>query len=196
MKVIKSFHYRRYELNWLRLTIQGLLILLAGMTFSFASAIKSQAIVMNAHSFSWLPVCGIILASLGILGCLDAVFAKNQTTFVQKLHTGILDAVSGILIILGISGTPERLCSLIGGFLLIRGLTRLAMAYSLGYRHILLTLLSGLTPILLGILVYLGWPNSEGWFLALCLSLEITVRGFAMMAFGLWVREHKEIKVT
>ncbi len=196
MKVIKSFHYRRYELNWLRLTVQGLLILLTGMTFAFASAIKSHAIVMNANAFSWLPVCGIILASLGVLGCLDAVFAKNQTAFVQKLHTGILDATTGILIILGVSSTPERLCSLIAGFLLIRGLTRLAMAYSLGYRHIVLTLLSGVAPISLGILVYLGWPNSEGWFLALCLSLEITIRGFAMMAFGLWIREHKDVEVA
>lgn len=196
MKVIKSFHYRRYELNWLRLTVQGLLILLTGITFSFASAIKSHAIVMNSHTFSWLPVCGIILASFGVLGCLDAVFAKNQTAFVQKLQTGILDTVTGVLIILGISGTPERLCSLIAGFLLIRGIARLAMAYSLGYRHILLTLLSGSTPILLGVLVYLGWPNTEGWFLALCLSLEITIRGFAMMMFGLWVREHKDVKIA
>lgn len=196
MEVLKNFHYRRYEANWLRLTVQGLVILLAGLTFAFASAIKSDAIIMNARLFSWLPVCGIILTSLGILGCLDALFAKEPADFVQKLHTGILDTVAGLLIIMGISVSPERLCSLIGGFLLVRGIARLAMAYVMGYRQIYLTLLSGFLPILLGALVYLGWPNSDGWFLSLCLSLEITTRGFSMMAFGLWIRDREDIELA
>lgn len=194
MNVLKNFRYQRYEANWLRLMVQGQLIMLAGLTFAFASAVKSDAIIMNARLFSWLPVCGIILSSLGVLACIDAVFAKEPADFVQKLHTGILDTVVGILIIIGISVTPERLCALIAGFLLIRGIARLAMAFTLGYRNIYLTLLSGILPILLGTFVYLGWPNSEGWFLSLCLSLEIATRGFAMMVFGLWLRSRRDVK--
>jgi uncharacterized membrane protein HdeD (DUF308 family) len=194
--MFKSLHYQRANLNWLRLTVEGLLILLAGLTFAFASAVKSDAIMMNARDFSWLPVCGIILTSLGVLSCLDAVFSKEPGDFVQKLHTGIFDTVVGALIILGVSLSPERLCSLIAGFLLIRGITRLAMAYSLGYRQIFLTLLSGLVPISLGAMVYLGWPNSDGWFLSLCLSLEIVTRGFAMMVFGLWVKDRGDIEIA
>jgi uncharacterized membrane protein HdeD (DUF308 family) len=195
MKVLTNFHYQRYESDWLRIAVEGLVILLIGLTFAFASAVKSDAMIMNARSFSWLPASGIILASLGVLGCLDALFVKEPGPFVQKLQTGILDAVVGLLIIVGVSATPERLCSLIGGFLLVRGITRLAMSYALGYRQIVLTLLSGLVPITLGLLVYLGWPNSEGWFLSLSLSLEITNRGFAMMVFGLWVRGRRDIKL-
>ena len=196
MNILKSFHYKRYEVNWLRLTVQGLLIFLTGLTFAFASTIKAEAVVMHAQLFSWLPVCGIILASLGVLGCLDGLFAKDPSDFVQRLQTGVLDTVVGILIIMGISATPERLCSLIAGFLLVRGIGRLAMAYTMGFRLIILTLLSGIIPILLGIMVYLGWPHSEGWFLALCLSLEIALRGFAMMIFGLWLRERRDIEVV
>lgn len=170
--------------------------MLAGLTFAFASAIKSDAMIMNARFFSWLPACGIILSSLGVLTCLDAMFSKEPSDFVQKLHTGILDFVVGILIIMGVSVTPERLCSLIAGFLLIRGIARLAMAYALGYRQIYLTLLSGIIPILLGILVYIGWPNSDGWFLSLCLSLEITTRGFALMVFGLWIKRRQDVEVV
>lgn len=118
------------------------MILLAGLTFAFASAIKSDAMMMNARDFSWLPICGIILSSLGVLACLDALFSKEPGDFVQKLHTGIFDTVVGVLIIMGVSLTPDHLCSLIAGFLLIRGITRLAMAYTLGYRNIILTLLS------------------------------------------------------
>ena len=195
MNILKNFHYQRTEINWWRLALEGLLILLTGLTFAFASAIKSDAVVMNARLFSWLPICGIVLSSLGILSCIDAVFSKDTSDFVQKLHTGILDTTVGLLIILGISQTPERLCSLIAGFLLIRGTTRLAMAYTLGYRQIFLTLLSGVVPILLGSMVFLGWPNSEGWFLSLCISLEIATRGFAMMVFGLWVRGQQDIEL-
>lgn len=192
----KKFNYQRVKVNWLRLTVEGFLILLAGLTFAFASAIKSDAIMMNAREFSWLPICGIILSSLGVLACLDALFSKEPGDFVQKLHTGIFDTVVGLLIILGVSLTPDRLSSLIAGFLLIRGITRLAMAYSLGYRNIILTLLSGLVPISLGTLVYLGWPSSDGWFLSLCLSLEITTRGFAMMVFGLWIKDRGDVEIA
>lgn len=196
MTGLTKIHYKRYEINWLRLSVQGLLLLLTGITFAFASAIKSDAVVMNARLFSWLPACGIILSSLGVLGCLDAIFAKEPAVYVQKMHNGILDTVVGVLIIMGIPVPPERLCSLIAGFLLIRGMTRLAMAYALGYRQIYLTLLSGLVPILLGSLVYLGWPTSEAWFLSLSLSLEIGTRGFAMMVFGLWVRGRQDVEVV
>jgi len=196
MKSLTNIHYRRYEVNWLRLSVQGFLLLLTGLTFAFASALKSDAVVMNARLFSWLPACGIILASLGILGCLDAIFAKEPGVFAHKVHNGVLDTVVGMLIIMGISVPPERLCSLIAGFLLIRGMTRLAMAYALGYRQIYLTLLSGLVPILLGSMVYLGLPTSEGWFLSLSLSLEITTRGFAMMVFGFWVRGRQDVEVS
>ncbi|MBM4206544.1 MAG: hypothetical protein FJ190_00565 [Gammaproteobacteria bacterium] len=192
----KKLNYRRVKLNWLRLTAEGFLILLAGLTFASASAIKSDAMMMNARDFSWLPICGIILSSLGVLACLDALFSKEPGDFVQKLHTGIFDTVVGVLIIMGVSLTPDRLCSLIAGFLLIRGITRLAMAYTLDYRNIILTLLSGLVPISLGAMVYLGWPSSDGWFLSLCLSLEIATRGFAMMVFGLWIKNRHEVEIA
>jgi hypothetical protein len=34
-------------------------------------------------------------------------------------------------------------------------------------------------------------PSADGWFISLCLNTEITVRGWAMMTFALWVMTQK-----
>jgi uncharacterized membrane protein HdeD (DUF308 family) len=77
---------------------------------------------------------------------------------------------------------------MISAFLLLRGIVRLAFVFTLKLPHKLSTALAGLVSIVLGILVFMGWPTSAAWFLSLCLSLEITFRGWAGISFALWVK--------
>jgi uncharacterized membrane protein HdeD (DUF308 family) len=182
----------RFELNWQRLLVQGLLILMTGITFAFASVVKSEAVIMSARFFSWLPVCGMIVMSLGVLECLDALFAKELRDFIQRLHVGILDTVVGAFLILGVSETHDRLSLMIAVYLLVRSIVRMVLAYTLRLPHAAVTVIFGITCIALGLMVWLGWPTTEGWFFSLCLSIEIAFRGIGMMLFAFWVREQKE----
>ncbi len=182
----------RFEVNWQRLLIQGFLIMMTGITFVFASIVKSDAVIMSARFFSWLPACGMIILTLGLLECLDALFAKEMRDFIQRLHVGILDAVVGIFLVLGVSESPDRLSLMIAVYLLVRSLVRMILAYALGLPHAPLTILFGGSCIILGIMVWMGWPTTEGWFLALCLSIEIAFRGIAMILFAFWVKQQYE----
>lgn len=193
MKLLaKLARNERFEINWQRLFVQGLLILLTGVTFSFASIVKSDAVIMSARFFSWLPVCGMIIMALGILECLDALFAREMRDFIQRLHVGILDAVVGVFLVLGVSETPDKLSLMIAVYLLVRSLVRMILAYALRLPQAPVTVLFGVTCIMLGLMVWLGWPTKEGWFFALCLSIEIAFRGIAMMLFAFWVKEQNE----
>jgi uncharacterized membrane protein HdeD (DUF308 family) len=188
---VKYLRFERFEMNWQRLLVEGMLILLTGLTFALASILKSEAVVMSARFFSWLPVCGMIVFALGLLECLDALLAKEQRDFYRNLQVGVLDSVVGALIILGINETPERLSLLITAFLLVHGIVRMALTYALRLPQIGATLLCGLTSIVMGIMIWLEWPSLDGWFLALCLSIEIASRGWAMIMFAWWVRAQK-----
>ena len=193
MKLLaKLTRTERFEMNWQRLLVQGLLILLTGLTFAFASILKSDAVVMSARLFSFLPVCGMIVMALGVLECLDALLAKELRDFIQRLHVGVLDTVVGAFLILGVSETVERLSLMVAAYLLVRSVVRMVMAYVLRLPHAIVTVVCGVTCIGLGLMVWLGWPTNEGWFLALSLSIEIAFRGVVMMLFAFWVKEQKD----
>jgi uncharacterized membrane protein HdeD (DUF308 family) len=187
----KIFPYERFDMDWRRLLIQGAVILLMGVMLAMASALNPNAIVLTARLLSWLPVSGMVILSLGLLECLDAALAKETRDFLQNLQVGVLDAVIGAMIILSVTEEPARLSMMIAAFLMVRGLVRITLVYTLQLPHTLSTSLGGLVSIIMGIFIWLEWPSTEGWFLSLCLNIEIAVRGWAIMMFALWVRTKK-----
>lgn len=191
MKLTRITRSERFEMNWQRFLVQGTLILLTGLTFSMASALKSDAMVMSARFFSWLPICGMIILALGSLECLDALFARDLKDFFQNLQVGVLDVVVGILIIFGINEMPARLSLLIAAYLLVRSIVRLIFAFTLKLPHKRSTSLCCLTSSAMGFMIWLQWPTIEGWFLALCLSIEISFRGWTMIVFAFWLRQQR-----
>jgi uncharacterized membrane protein HdeD (DUF308 family) len=191
MNLQNFFSYERFEMDWRRLLVQGGLILLTGATLAMASALNPNAIVLTARLLSWLPVSGMVILSLGLLECLDAVLAKEMRDFLQNLQVGVLDSVIGGLILLSVTEEPTRLSMMIAAFLMVRGVVRITLVYMLRLPHTLSTSLGGLASIIMGVLIWIEWPSAEGWFLSLCLNIEIAVRGWAMMTFALWVRTHK-----
>jgi uncharacterized membrane protein HdeD (DUF308 family) len=192
MNLLEKFLvYERFEMDWRRLLIEGALIVLTGTILAMASALNPDAVVLTARHLSWLPVSGMVILSLGLLECLDAALAKETRDFLQNLQVGVLDVVIGGLIILSITEQPTRFSMMIAAYLITRGIVRIALVYALRLPHALSASLGGLIAIIMGFLIWKQWPNAEGWFIALCLNLEIAVRGWAMMTFALWVRKQK-----
>ncbi|TRW90785.1 hypothetical protein [Candidatus Methylobacter oryzae] len=189
MNLLEKFlTYERFEMDWRRLLVQGILIALTGATLAMASAFNPNAIVLTARHLSWLPVSGMVILSLGLLECLDAALTKEPRDFLQNLQVGVLDAVIGTMIILSVTEEPSRLSMMIATFLIVRGIVRATLAHALQLPHILVTSLGGLISVIMGFLIWKQWPTGDGWFMSICLNIEIAVRGWAMMTFALWVR--------
>ncbi len=192
MSLLKKLSsYERFEMDWRRIILQGALIVLTGITLAMASVLNPDAIILSARHLSWLPVSGIVILSLGLMECLDAAFARETREFLQNLQVGVLDAVIGSLIILSITEEPSRLSMMVATFLIVRGIVRITLVFSLKLPHSLVTLLGGFLSIIMGILIWKEWPTTEGWFISLCLNSEIAIRGWAMMTFALWIRAQK-----
>lgn len=192
MKLLtKLQRFEGFELSWKHLLALSISILLLGGTLTLASIIKPDIIILSARGFSWLPASGIVLLALGLLECLDAFLAKERHNVLQNLQVGVLDAVIGTFIIFSVSGYPEQLSILIGAFLIARGIVRITLTYMLYLPNTFSTAFGGLISIILGICAWQEWPNNSGWFLAFCLNVEITARGWAMTSFALWIRKQK-----
>lgn len=189
MKLISTlFQIEEFNLSWKRLMFQGGLIIVLGVTLVLASIFSPDSIIMSAREFSWLPVTGMVILALGLHECLEAFFAKALRDFHHNLQVGILDIVIGGLIIFSVSEDPARISMMIAAFLIVRGSVRVALVHALGLPHKYSTSFMGITAVIMGFLICFNWPTAESWFLALCLSLEIIFRGWAMIIFSLWVK--------
>lgn len=182
--------------NWLRLLIRGSLMLLIGVGLVAGTVFQHDVIIMQVRDFSWLPVCGFVVLAVGLLECFDAAIAKELADFFLNLQNGVMDVIVASLIIFSIGGDPARLSLLIAAFLIIKGIFRIILAYVTRIPNIVSTAIGSSISIILGLLIWLGWPSSAGWFLALCLSAEIGARGWAIMMFAFWIKAQKEQELT
>jgi uncharacterized membrane protein HdeD (DUF308 family) len=178
--------------SWLRLMIRGSLMLLIGAGLVLGTLFKHDVIIFQVRDFSWLPVCGFVVLAVGFLECFDAFKAKELADFFLNLQMGVLDVVVGGLIIFSIGGDPTRLGLMIAAFLIIKGIFRIVLAQATHIPNIVSTTIGAVVTIILGLLICLEWPASAGWFLALCLSAEIGLRGWALMMFAFWIKAQKE----
>ena len=182
--------------NWQRLLLRGSLMLLIGVGLIAGTAFKPDVIIFQVREFSWLPICGFVVLAVGLLECFDAFTTKELADFFLNLQMGVLDVVVGGLIIFTIGGDPARLSLLISAFLIVKGIFRIVLAYAANIPNILSTSIGAVTSIILGLLISLEWPSAAGWFLALCLSAEIGLRGWALMMFAFWIKAQKEQEST
>lgn len=185
----KLFRFERFNMGWQRLMMQGVIILCAGVSLALASAFRPDGTVLFARDLSWLPVSGMVLLALGLVECLDTLLAKELRDFYQNLQVGVLDTVVGGLIILSVAETAERLSLMIAAFLIARGIVRIALVHALRLPQTVSISVCGVVSIILGVLIWLEWPTMAGWFIALCLNIEIAFRGWAILMFALWVKK-------
>jgi uncharacterized membrane protein HdeD (DUF308 family) len=191
MKIFEKLHrFDGFESDWRRLLIQWIIIMLAGLFMALASVVNPDALILSARQFSWLPASGIFLFVLGLLECLDAFLTKRQRDVIQNLQVGVTDLVIGGMLVLSITGPVQRVGIMIAAFLMVRGIVRFVMAYALQLPHKVATAIGGLVSIVLGVCVFQGWPTDKGWFMSLCLNIEIAFRGWAGVSFALWVKNN------
>ncbi len=188
----KFFRSERFEMDWRRLIAQGIVIMLIGIGLVLVCSVRSNVIILSAKELSWLPASGMVILALGLVECLDAFLANETRDFLQNLQVGVLDAVIGGLIIFSVAEEPARFSFMIASYLIARGIVRITLIYAMQLPRAALSSIGGFLSIIMGFMIWFGWPSTAGWFLSLCLNIEIAVRGWAIIIFALWVKKQKE----
>jgi uncharacterized membrane protein HdeD (DUF308 family) len=188
----KFFRAERFDMDWRRLVVQGVVIMLIGIGLVLMSIIRPHVIVLSAKELSWLPISGMVILALGVVECLDAFLAKETRDFLQNLQVGVLDAVIGGLIVFSVAEEPARFSLMISSYLIARGIVRITLIYAMQLPNAAFSSIGGFISIIMGLMIWMGWPSPGGWFLSLCLNIEIAIRGWAIIIFALWVRKQKD----
>lgn len=164
-------------------TVRGVVMIALGFLIA-AFCITSPEVYILSANFSWIPAIAMVIILLGAFRCIDALATVTAQGFLVNMQGGVLDLVVGFLVLFSIDGEPENMSLLIVAYMVTQGI----------YRNILLSVaktpnplsnrMTGFISILLGALIWLGWPSTEPWFLALCLSIDVSFRGWALIVLA------------
>ena len=162
--------------------IRGNAMLFIGGAIALLSMVAPN-VYMLGGDVSWIPVIGILLLLVGVFRCIDGLASNTAQVLMYNIQGGVLDVVVGFLVIFSPNSEVNYLNLLIVGYLLTQGI----------YRNILLSVaeipnprssrITGVISIVLGLMIWIDWPASM-WFIAFSMSVDISFRGWAMIAMA------------
>ncbi len=155
-------------------TILGLIGL--GMTFSLTIAS--------------VMVFGILLIVGGGAQLVQASRAVGWQGMVLHLGMAALYVITGIVVVVDPFTATGVLTLVLAAMLLVAGVLRIGIATRMRrFRQWLWPLVSGALSVLLGTLIFFGWPSTALWVIGMFVALELLLNGIGLIAMALAVRQ-------
>jgi len=152
-------------------------------------------VYMLGESFSWIPVIGVVVFFVGVFRCIDAYATVSAQGFLVNMQGGVLDIITGFLVLFSIGGQPEHLNLLIVGYMLAQGVNRNILLSVANVPNPISNRITGVISIILGLMIWGDFPASAPWFLALSLSIDVSFRGWALIVLASSLKNQAVSKV-
>lgn len=159
---------------------RGVVMMLVGSSISVLCLIAPN-VYMLGSSFSWIPAVGIVMILVGIFRCIDAYATETAQGFLINMQGGVLDIVTGFLVLFSITGQSENLHLLVAGYMITQGIYRNIRLSVAKAHNPIYSAITGVISIILGIFIWTDWPTTAIWFIALSLSIDISFRGWSLI---------------
>jgi uncharacterized membrane protein HdeD (DUF308 family) len=164
---------------WGWFLVLGIILVFLGMLAIGASFVASLATVL---------VFGTLLMVSGGMQMIASFFSRKWGGFFQELLVGILLLVVGLLMVTHPLAALASLTLLVAAFFLVSGIARIVMALSERFENWAFVLATGVINLLLGILIWSGWPASALWVIGLFVGIEMLFRGWTWIMLALAAR--------
>jgi uncharacterized membrane protein HdeD (DUF308 family) len=131
---------------------------------------------------------GYLLLFAGLVETFGAFWARDWSGFFLHLLSGVLSVVIGVLFLRAPGGELMALTLLIASFLLVGGIFKIIAAINYRFAAWGWPLASGVIDVVLGVLIWQGWPESSFWVIGLFVGINMIFRGVNWVALGLAFR--------
>jgi uncharacterized membrane protein HdeD (DUF308 family) len=163
--------------GWKPLMVIGVLAILIG---SVAILVPAVASVGTTIFIGW------VLLILGAVLIAGAFSAHSIGTLVLRLLWAALTVLVGAWLIFEPDHGTLTLTLVLGIYFLFMGLTRTAAAFTLrGQPNAGLLGLSGVTGLLIGILILVEFPSSADWAIGLLVGIDLIFAGWTLTSVAL-----------
>jgi len=177
--------FQRMRENWWLYLLLGIVMVIIGMAAIGAPFITA----LTVTSF-----LGLVLVVGGILHAVHAFGQHGAGSVILGLVVALLYIVAGLMLLSYPLRGLAALTLFLAIFFFAEGIFKIVASSQLravpnwGWY-----LVSGIVSLILGIMIWSGWPSSAIWAIGLLLGIDLIVTGFAMIAFA--VTSHAAFEV-
>jgi uncharacterized membrane protein HdeD (DUF308 family) len=175
--ILSGFEDIRHKWGWLLLLGIGTIVL----------GVVALAII-PVTTLATVLVLGWILAVSGILEAVHGFQVRSSHSLFLHLIGGVLGVLIGLLVVTHPVAGALAWTLLFASFLTTIGLFRLLTAVRLKFPHWGWAAFDGGITLLLGFLVWAGWPWSAVWFLGMSVGISLLLRGWSYVMLALAIR--------
>jgi uncharacterized membrane protein HdeD (DUF308 family) len=135
-------------------------------------------------------VFGVLLLIAGITEVIHAVMVRHMRGFALHLLAAALYLVVGLFMLEDHVRAAAVLTLLLAASFFVGGLLRVIFSiveYFPGWQWVLL---NGVVDLILGVLIWSGWPESSLWVTGLFVGIDLLFHGWSWMILALSVRTY------
>jgi uncharacterized membrane protein HdeD (DUF308 family) len=139
---------------------------------------------------------GFLMLAGGMAEIISAFWAGKWSGTLIHLVIGILYTLVGMMIVHNPVGGAIQLTLLLAFFLIFSGILRIVFALSEQFSGWGWVLLNGAVTLMLGMLIYKGWPSSAFWVIGLFIGIELIFNGWAWVMLSLTLKPREVTKAA
>jgi uncharacterized membrane protein HdeD (DUF308 family) len=171
----------RHELNallgnWIWFVLLGVVLVVLGTVALGYVAIASLAAAV---------AIGALLLLGGAAEVVGAFWCRCWSGFFLELLSGVLSIVVGLLFLRAPVNALVALTLLLACFLMVGGIFKVVAALAYRFAAWGWSLASGIIDVILGLMIWQGWPESSLLVIGLFVGINLIFRGFNWIALGL-----------
>jgi uncharacterized membrane protein HdeD (DUF308 family) len=159
----------------------GILMVILGIAAIAAPLAASAAV---AFWIAW------VLIGCGVIELIYAFQTRAEGAFLWKLLLGVAYLVAGIYLLVNPLNAALALALMLSIFLVVQGIFEIIMAFQVrsapnwGW-----LLFSGALSLLLGVMLWSGWPDNSFWLIGLLVGISLISSGISRIMLSLVVRQ-------
>jgi len=166
-----------FQKHWKLFLAEGILLIILGIIAILAPHFFTVAIVV---SLGWILLFG------GVFLITRALLFFRMPGFGLWLFMGILQCVIGYLFLAQPLEGILTLTILMTLFFALEGVAKISFALMMRpLAHWGFVLFSGLTALILALVVWMGWPGTAGWLLGLLFGINMFFGGWSLVNISL-----------
>lgn len=165
--------------QWWILLVLGICLQVLGLIAVGSTLIATLATVV---------LFGILILAGGIAQIVGAFSVGRWSGFLIHLLLGILYVVTGFLLIDEPLEGAMLLTLLLAAMLIVGGVFRIVASLTIRFPHWGWQLLSGLISVLLGVMIYKGFPQTGLVVIGLFVGIELILDGLAWIMLSVAIR--------
>jgi uncharacterized membrane protein HdeD (DUF308 family) len=173
--------------QWRQLLALGVVSVLVGVLAFGAAFIDTPASVI---------AFGVLLLIAGIVQVFHAVQVRNGRSFAVQLLAAALYLIIGLFVLEDPVRAAGVLTLLLAASFFVGGLFRILSSLIMKFPAWPAVLLNGAVDLVLGVLIFLGWPDTSLWVIDLFVGIDLFFNGCSSIRLALAVRPGSPMKTA